>query len=53
MKRFLIFPCVLCLVIGLLVGVLLPIDLWGEDAPPLMSPTIDRKSTRLNSSHMA
>ena len=40
LKRFLIFPCVLCLVIGLLVGVLLPIDLWGEDAPPLMSPTI-------------
>lgn len=38
MKRFLIFPCVLCLIIGLLVGVLLPIDLWGDDAPPLLTP---------------
>lgn len=33
MKRFLIFPCVLCLVIGLLVGILLPVDLWGEEMP--------------------
>ena len=40
MKRFLIFPCVLCLVIGLLVGVLLPIDLWGDDAPPILTPAI-------------
>ena len=40
MKRFLIFPCVLCLVIGLLVGVLLPIDLWGEDAPPILPSSI-------------
>ena len=39
MKRFLIFPCVLCLVIGLLVGVLLPIDLWGDNAPPLLTPS--------------
>ncbi|MCI8304285.1 MAG: hypothetical protein HFF52_06615 [Lawsonibacter sp.] len=34
MKRFLIFPCILCLVIGLLVGVLLPIDFSREDPPP-------------------
>ena len=33
LKRFLIFPCVLCLVIGLLVGILLPVDLWGEEMP--------------------
>lgn len=32
MKRFLYFPCFLCLVIGLLVGILLPINLL-EDAP--------------------
>ncbi|NBI68064.1 hypothetical protein D1646_14895 [Pseudoflavonifractor sp. 60] len=39
MKRFLIFPCVLCLVIGLLVGVLLPIDLTEEPVtPPLNNP---------------
>ena len=38
MKRFLIFPCVICLVFGLLVGVILPIDLWGENAPPVMGP---------------
>ena len=37
MKRFLIFPCILSLVIGLLVGVLLPIDLWEETAPPALS----------------
>ena len=36
LKRFLIFPCVVCLVFGLLVGILLPIDLWGENAPPVM-----------------
>lgn len=40
MKRFLIFPCVLCLVIGLLAGVLLPIDLWGKDAPPAANATL-------------
>lgn len=34
MKRFLIFPCILSLVIGLLAGVLLPIDLSGKEAPP-------------------
>lgn len=33
MKRYLFFPCVLCLLIGLLVGVLLPVDLWGDDRP--------------------
>lgn len=33
MKRYLYFPCVLCLVIGLLVGILLPVDLWGDDKP--------------------
>jgi len=39
LKRFLIFPCVLCLVIGLLVGILLPIDLSGRDAPPVLNNT--------------
>ena len=40
MKRFLIFPCVLCLIIGLLVGILLPIDLTEEGvAPPQNSPS--------------
>lgn len=33
LKRFLYFPCVLCLVIGLLVGVLLPIDFQEDDKP--------------------
>lgn len=33
LKRFLYFPCVLCLVIGLLVGVLLPIN-FQEDGKP-------------------
>lgn len=33
MKRFLYFPCVLCLVIGLLVGILLPINLSDEAKP--------------------
>lgn len=33
LKRFLYFPCVLCLLIGLLVGVLLPIDLQEDDKP--------------------
>lgn len=37
MKRFMIFPCVLCLVIGLLVGILLPIDLSEEGSPPGLS----------------
>ena len=32
LKRFLYFPCVLCLLIGLLVGVLLPIDFQEEPA---------------------
>lgn len=36
MKRNLYFPCTLCLVIGLLVGILLPIDL-REDARPAVS----------------
>lgn len=31
MKRFFYFPCILCLVIGLLVGILLPIDLQKDD----------------------
>lgn len=39
MKRFLIFPCILCLVIGLLAGVLLPIDLLEKDAPPAANIT--------------
>ena len=39
MKRFLIFPCILSLVIGLLVGILLPIDLSGSDAPPAVNKT--------------
>ena len=34
MKRFLIFPCVLSLLIGLLAGILLPFDPLKEDAPP-------------------
>lgn len=38
MKRFLIFPCVLCLLIGLLVGILLPINLWQEDLPANSPP---------------
>lgn len=33
LKRFLYFPCALCLVIGLLVGVLLPIDFQENDKP--------------------
>lgn len=33
MKRYLYFPCVLCLLIGLLVGILLPVDLWEDDRP--------------------
>lgn len=33
LKRFLYFPCVLCLVIGLLVGVLLPVDFQADDKP--------------------
>ena len=33
MKRFMLFPCVLCLLIGLLVGVLLPINLPEERTP--------------------
>ena len=36
MKRFLIFPCILSLLIGLLVGILLPINLSGED---VLSPS--------------
>lgn len=35
LKRFLYFPCVLCLVIGLLVGVLLPVDFQGDSQPAL------------------
>lgn len=33
MKRYFYFPCALCLVIGLLVGILLPVDFQGEDKP--------------------
>ena len=41
LKRFLIFPCVLCLMIGLLVGILLPIDLLREDeVPPMLNSTV-------------
>lgn len=39
MKRFLYFPCALCLVIGLLVGVLLPINFQADDTPPNNSPS--------------
>jgi len=39
LKRFLIFPCVLSLVIGLLVGILLPIDLTGQQKPPDLNST--------------
>lgn len=35
MKRFFYFPCALCLVIGLLVGVLLPINFQEDDTPIL------------------
>lgn len=38
MKRSLIFSCVLSLVIGLLAGILLPIDLLRDDAP---SPAVN------------
>jgi len=44
LKRFLIFPCILSLVIGLLVGVLLPIDLWGDDASPLLASNFPQTS---------
>ena len=37
MKRFLIFPCILSLVIGLLAGILLPIDLSGKELPPALN----------------
>ena len=41
MKRFFIFPYFLCAVIGLLVGILLPVD-WREDPvpsnPPVLTP---------------
>ena len=39
MKRFLIFPCILSLVIGLLVGILLPINLSGGDTPAVLNST--------------
>lgn len=39
MKRLFIFPCVLSLVIGLLAGILLPIDLLRDDPPPPVSST--------------
>ena len=42
MKRFLIFPCILCLVIGLLAGVLLPVDLWDDPAPPVLTGPGDK-----------
>lgn len=41
MKRFLIFPCILSLVIGLLVGVLLPVNLTGKDNPPVMNNNLN------------
>lgn len=45
MKRSLIFSCVLSLVIGLLAGVLLPIDLLRDDAPsPAVSTVNNFKS---------
>ena len=46
MRRFLIFPCVLCLVMGLLVGILLPID-WQKDPPqsPGVSNTLTPPAT--------
>ena len=37
MKRFLIFPCILSLVIGLLVGILLPVDLSGKEPSPTLN----------------
>ena len=37
MKRFLIFPCILSLVIGLLAGILLPIDLSGKEPSPVLN----------------
>lgn len=37
MKRFLVFPCILSLMIGLLVGILLPVNLHEGDAPPVMN----------------
>lgn len=37
MKRFLIFPCILSLAIGLLVGILLPINLMEETSPPALN----------------
>lgn len=40
MKRFMIFPCILSLAIGLLAGVLLPIDLSGEEKPPILNNTL-------------
>jgi len=44
LKRFLIFPCILSLVLGLLVGVLLPINLWEDDAPPVLTPNLSPAS---------
>ena len=37
LKRFLIFPCILSLVIGLLAGILLPIDLSGKEPSPVLN----------------
>ena len=37
MKRFLIFPCILSLAIGLLAGILLPINLMEETSPPALN----------------
>lgn len=37
MKRFLLFPCALCAVIGLLVGILLPISFQEDSPPPSLS----------------
>ena len=37
MKRFLIFPCILSLIIGLLAGILLPIDLSGKEPSPVLN----------------
>lgn len=37
MKRFFYFPCMLCLVIGLLVGILLPINFQEDSKPAALS----------------
>lgn len=41
MKRPLLFPCALCLVIGLLLGVLIPVDWRQEPTPPALALTVN------------